>query len=92
MVNADTYSVHIITTATCTHIQLFETLVVPAANKYSKRRSGRHAILTMFWQQSQYDSRLRFSYRVRVMVRVMVMVMVRVRVSDRVMVRVRASG
>ena len=27
--------------------------------------------LTMFWQQSQYDSRLRFSYRVlvRVMVR-----------------------
>ena len=28
--------------------------------------------LTMFWQQSQYDSRLRFSYRVLVRVRVMV--------------------
>ena len=37
--------------------------------------------LTMFWQQSQYDSMLRFSSRV------FVRVMVRVRVSDRVMVR-----
>ena len=42
--------------------------------------------LTMFWQQSKYDSRLRFSSRV------LVRVMVRVRVSDRVMVMVRASG
>ncbi len=39
--------------------------------------------LTMFWQQSQYDSMLRFSSRVFVRV----MVRLRVRVSDRVMVR-----
>ena len=38
--------------------------------------------LTMFRQQSQYDSRLRFSSRV--LVRVSVMVRVRVRVSDMV--------
>ena len=46
--------------------------------------------LTMFWQQSQYDSRLRFSSRV--LVRVMVRLRLRVRVSDRVMVMVMASG
>ena len=39
----------------------------------------------MFWQQSQYDSMLRFSSRVFVRVRVMV------RVSDRVRVMVRAG-
>ncbi len=42
-------------------------------------------VLTTFWQQSQYDSMLRFSSRV--FVRVRVMVRLRVRVSDRVMVR-----
>ena len=50
------------------------------------RAGGKFFFLTMFWQQSQYDSRLRFSSRVLVRV----MVRIRVRVSDRVMVR--ASG
>ena len=46
--------------------------------------------LTMFWQHSQYDSRLGFSFRVLVRVRVRVIVSDRVMV--RVMVMVRASG
>ena len=69
---------------------------------YKPGPAGNFFFLTMFWQQSQYDSRLRFSSRVlvmvmamvRVRVRVRVRLRVRVRVSDRVMVRVmvRASG
>ena len=50
-------------------------------------------LLTMFWQQSRYDSRLGFSFRVLVRVRVRVsdMVKVRVRVGCRVGVRIRVN-
>ena len=54
------------------------------------KQHGRAAnvfLLNMFWQHSQYDSRLGFSFRVLVRVRVRVIV----RVMVRVMVIVRAS-